>query len=111
MGLPREKAGGSMTQKTEAMVLREAAAVLERDGWVQGTLHKHGGGHCAMGAIHEALGQPLLANVSCVTWFTPAYHEMTALQNRLCKMVGIPPSPEGGKIAPYNWPFTTWNDL
>lgn len=45
-----------MTQKTEAMVLRDAAAILERDGWVQGALHKHGGGHCLMGSVHAALG-------------------------------------------------------
>lgn len=39
--------------------LRAAADVLERDGWIRGSLHKLascGGGHCALGAIHVATG-------------------------------------------------------
>lgn len=81
-----------MTQKTEAMVLREAAAILERDGWVQGVMHLEGKGHCTLGAIHEAMGQPELVDISRAVrskdWWTPARYELLALDMRLSARIG-----------------------
>lgn len=37
-----------------AAVLREAAAILERDGHCKGELFNSAGEHCAMGALNEA---------------------------------------------------------
>lgn len=43
----------------DAEVFRKAAAVLERDGWVQGDFHHPQHGHCALGALEIALwGRP-----------------------------------------------------
>lgn len=39
--------------KTPAMVLREAAAIIERDGWCQGD-YRDGKKRCAVGAIADA---------------------------------------------------------
>lgn len=34
-------------------ILKNAAEIIEREGWTQGSYHK-GGGHCAIGAINKA---------------------------------------------------------
>jgi hypothetical protein len=41
--------------KTAREILREAADLIERDGWVQGVYHSEDGRHCAAGALSRAL--------------------------------------------------------
>ena len=45
-----------MSDPTPGDVLREAAAILERDGWEQGTYGDESGPNCIRGAINRAAG-------------------------------------------------------
>jgi hypothetical protein len=44
------------TTVTPSMILEQAAAILERDGWATGNLCETGGQKCALGAIGSAMG-------------------------------------------------------
>lgn len=104
------KWGSEMTQMTEAGFLREMAAVLERDGWIQCHMHdsdEPGGGHCIMGAAHQVLGRAPLANHR-PGWWSPAFEEMSVVARRLGAKVGV-----CGIEALSNfdgWPIVRWND-
>lgn len=37
------------------IILLKAAAIIEKEGWITGSLHR-GGKHCAVGAINKAAG-------------------------------------------------------
>lgn len=68
-----------------AATLREAAQVLERDGWCQGTFHSHTGEHCAIGALATVTG--LRVN-EIVPQDDPRFHRHRAAVGALCAQIG-----------------------
>lgn len=58
------------TMTTDADVLRKAAQIIERDGWVQGEATDEHDGHCLIGALDAAIGEigPTRGSVFCAVY-------------------------------------------